>query len=241
MPPFIFVCFTCTRDCELLPLHFQAIRRAVPGAPVYYVYEMDDGEHAVVPAGAIKVLASFPHNGNLLGLKCHLGMLDTMRQLSERNGGIPAIKIDSDVIFIKGDFLASLGKEHDMVGAAPARDYYCKGTCYGMTRTLISKVIAYLRKDYIDLSDRLEDSTISMVSALVSDAGKVKIHNAMSADRTDVLYCMFNNQLRQYPDVIRSIKGFIDCGDILYTRQYDNQTAAKHEAMSFVSQVLQQN
>ena len=241
MQPIIFVCFTCTRDCDLLPLHFRAIRRAMPGVLVYYVFEMDDGEHAVVPAGAIKVRASFPHNGNLLGLKCHLGMLDTMRQLSDRNGGIPAIKIDSDVIFIKGDFLASLGKEHDMVGAAPARDYYCKGTCYGMTRTLISKVIAYFRKDYIDLSDRLEDSTISMVSALVSDAGKVKIHNAMSADRTDVLYCMFNDQLRQYPDVIRSIKGFIDCGDIIYTRQYDNQTAAKHEAMCFVTRVLQQN
>ena len=119
-------------------------------------------------------------------------------------------------------------------------DYYCKGTCYGMTRTLISKVIAYLRKGYIDLSDRLEDSTISMVSALVSDAGKVKIHNAMSADRTDVLYCMFNDQLRQYPDVIRSIKGFIDCGDILYTRHYDNPTAAKREAMSFVFSTLQQ-
>jgi hypothetical protein len=63
----------------------------------------------------------------------------------------------------------------------------------------------------------------------------------MNADRTDVLYCMFNDQLRQYPDVIRSIKGFIDCGDILYTRQYDNPTAAKHEAMGFVTRVLQQN
>ena len=39
---------------------------------------------------------------------------------------------------------------------------------------------------------------------------------------------------------IRSIKGFIDCGHILYTRQYDNPTAAKHEAMSFVFSTLQQ-
>ena len=235
----IYVCFTCLRDRTLLPFHYEALQQVAPGAPVYYVFDKTEAILATVPAGARKIISTFPRKGNLLGLKCHLGMLQTMQQLAEQHQQTCVIKIDSDVIVRSDFFLNTLGAEHDMVGVAPAMEYYCKGTCYGMTHTLITKVIHYLSHGYQDRSDRLEDSTISMVAAIVSDANKVFIHNALAPDNRSVLYCIFHNRFFQSPGLMQHVQGFIDCGDPLYTGAYPETTAAKARAMQFVLQHTQ--
>lgn len=238
MAPLAFVCFTCTRDAALLHPHYEAIARALPAAPVYYVYEPEDGAQAQVPAGSCKVLAGFPHNGNLLGLNCHLGMLKTMQAIARRHPGACIVKIDSDVVLLNADFFASLGREHDMVGVAPSKVYYCKGTCYGMTAALITRVISYLSGDYIDLSDRLEDSTISMAAAIVADANRVKIHNCKVRGKNEFLYSIFHKQFLEMPSLLHQVRGFFDCGDPLYTSAYPDTVAAKAKAMQFILQHL---
>lgn len=232
----VYVCFTCLRDSDLLPLHYQALRQAVPGVRVYYVFSLEERNDASVPQGATKVLTDFPRNGNLLGLDCHLGMLRTMQAISERHGNANVIKIDSDVCFRSDYFLTTLGQEHDMVGVAPALEYYCKGTCYGMTHDLITKVIHYLTHGYRDLSGRLEDSTISMVAAIVSDAGKVLIHNCMEEGGTEALYSIFHKQHMETPALLRQVRGFFDCGDPLFTHDYPDAVTAKVKAMQFILQ-----
>lgn len=232
----IYVCFTCLRDSALLPIHYEALQRAVPGAPVYYVYDKPEAGQATVPSGAFKVQAEFPRNGNLLGLECHLGMLKTMQFLARRHPQANVVKIDSDVFLLSDYFLSPLGTEHDMVGVAPAKSYYCKGTCYGMTTGIIDKVIHYLSNGYQDRSGRLEDSVISMVAAIVSDAHKVRIHNAANADNTDILYTIFHKGIMESPDFLDNVRGFLDCGDPLYTNDYPDATAAKVNAMQFVLQ-----
>lgn len=236
MVPRIYICFTCLRDRALLPLHYEALQRATGGVPVYYVFDKAEALLANVPAGAHKITSDFPRKGNLLGLACHLGMLQTMRQLAQRHGEACAVKIDSDVAVLSDSFLDALGLEHEMVGVAPAREYYCKGTCYGMTQELIGKVIHYLTHGYQDRSDRLEDSTISMVAAIVSEAHKVCIHNAIAPDNQTALYSAFHSMFRREPALIHRVSGFIDCGDPVYTSAYPDATAAKAEAMQFVLQ-----
>lgn len=230
----IYVCFTCLRDLALLPLHHEALMHAVPGAAVYYVFTPAEREQARVPKGSFLAIADFPRNGNLLGLDCHLGMLRTMLFLSGRHQGANVVKIDSDIYFRSDYFLETLGSEHDMVGVAPAREYYCKGTCYGMTHTLITKVIHYLTHGYRDLSGRLEDSTISMVAAIVSDADKVRIHNVMEEGASEALYSAFIAQHMEDPALLRPIRGFFDCGDRVYTAGHADSTAAKERAMRFI-------
>lgn len=238
MPPHIYICFTCLRDAALLPLHHAALIRATPQARVYYVFTPEEGSRAQVPAGACRVVADFPRNGNLLGLPCHLGMLDTMRLLSEQNQQAGVVKIDADVYLRSDYFLSTLGDTHDMVGVAPAREYYCKGTCYGMTHALIGKVLHYLTHGYIDQSGRLEDSTISMAAAIVSDAHKVRILNATNADHSEILYSIFHDAFLSHPHQLRRIRGFIDCGDPHYTAHYPDATAAKTKAMEFIHRYL---
>lgn len=238
MPRNLYVCFTCLRDSSLLPIHYTALQSAVPGAPVYYVYDKHEAGGATVPAGAFKVQADFPRNGNLMGLECHLGMLKTMQFLARRHPQANVVKIDSDVFLLSDYFLSTLGTEHDMVGVAPAKSYYCKGTCYGMTTSIIDKVIHYLSDDYQDRSNRLEDSVISMVAAIVSEANKVRIHNVANADGSDILYTIFHKGFLEFPDALNNVHGFLDCGDPLYTSDYPDATAAKTKAMQFVLQHL---
>lgn len=234
----IYICFTCLRDSALLPFHYEALKRAVPGAAVYYVFSKAEADSASVPAGAFRVMADFPRNGNLLGLECHLGMLRTMQFLAGRHQQVNVVKIDSDVFLLSDSFINTLGMEHDMVGVAPAKSYYCKGTCYGMTTGLIDKVIHYLSNGYQDRSNRLEDSVISMVAAIVSDAGKVRIHNVANADNTDILYTIFHKGIMESPGFLNNVRGFLDCGDPIYTNDYPDPTAAKAKAMQFVLQHL---
>lgn len=234
----IYVCFTCQRDAKLLPLHRAALSHAAPGAKVYYVFSPEESAQAAPPPDSYRVIADFPRNGNLLGLPCHLGMLETMQHLSEANQHAAVIKIDADVYMRSDSFLDSLGKGHDMVGVAPAREYYCKGTCYGMTHGLISKVIHYLTHGYIDRSGRLEDSTISMAAAIVSDAHKVKIHNAANEDGSEILYSIFHAGFLNAPQQLRRIRGFFDCGDKFYTAPYPDATEAKAQAMAYLHQQL---
>lgn len=234
----VFVCFTCERDLMLLQLHCDAIHKAIPNAKVYYVFEDDEEGKVDAPLNGIKVFATFKHNGNLIGKDCHTGMLDTMRTISEANNNANIIKIDSDVIFINDEWLNTLGNVYDMVGTATMNGYYCKGTCYGMTHDLICKVLDYCGNDYIDLYGRIEDGTITMISAIVSEPNKVKILNTVNEDASVVYACAFRHEFYSTPEAIKNISGFIDCGDSTYTKYYIDSNlpvhCAKHRAMSFV-------
>lgn len=135
----VFVTFTCSRDLPLLEAQYAAIMRAEPNAVVYYVFE--SGDDAQGPVGSRVVTAGFSHNGNLIGIECHYGMLTVMKQLSEQHDNADIIKIDSDCYFIS-DFPSG----YALIGTAPGRGYYCKGCLYKISYDCICKVLEYLRK-----------------------------------------------------------------------------------------------
>ena len=107
-----------------------------------------------------------------------------------------------------------------------------------MTTGIIDKVIHYLSDGYQDRSNRLEDSVISMVAAIVSEANKVRILNAANADESEILYTIFHKGFLEFPDALHNVRGFLDCGDPLFTSDYPDSTAAKVKAMQFVLQHL---
>lgn len=236
----IFVCFTCERDLALLEAQYAAIMRAEPNADVYYVFE--SGEHAQGPVGSKVVSCEFSHNGNLIGLEAHYGMLQVMRQLSEANGKCDVIKIDSDCYFI-GDY----PKGFDLIGTAPGHGYYCKGCCYKISYSCICKAIEYLRKDYVDVTGRIEDGTISMISAIVSKPNKVRILNAYNVDDegkpTTIHSCAFQSGYYNQPEGLDNVKHFIDCGDSIYINSYKEANLpiplAKARALNFLLNYFQ--
>ena len=222
----------------MLQNQFNALQKCLPGAKVYYVYEETEKEFAQAPVGSYMLTADFPHNGNLIGLQCHYGMLSVMKQLSEMNDNANVVKIDSDCYFINDGWLDGLGEKYDMVGVAPGQGYFCKGTCYGISLNSIKKVMEYCRNDYVDLTGRIEDGTITMISAIVSEPNKVKIHNPMNADKTKVISCIFQSGYYNQPEQLNIVEGFIDCGDSKYTSAYKESnlpiSLAKARAMEFL-------
>lgn len=239
----IFVCFTCRKDQVMLDSQFKALRKCLPDAKVYYVYEEAEKEFAQAPVGSFVLTADFPHNGNLIGLQCHYGMLSVMKQLSEMNDNANVVKIDSDCYFINDGWLDGLGEEYEMVGVAPGHGYFCKGTCYGITLNCIKKVMEYCGNDYVDLTGRIEDGTITMISAIVSEPNKVKIHNPMNADKSKVTCCIFQSGYYTQADKLKIVEGYIDCGDSKYTNAYSESNLpiplAKARALEFLFNFFQ--
>ena len=231
----IFICFTCSRDLPLLEAQYAAIMRHDSSAVVYYVFESDD--NAQGPVGSRVVTAGFSHNGNLIGLECHYGMLTCMKQLSEKHDQCDVVKIDADCYYIN-DYPG----EYDLVGTAPGNGYYCKGCSYKISYQCICKVIEYLKNGYVDASGRCEDHIITMVSAIVSEPNRVKIFNAYDLDEnnqvTDVNSCIFQRGYYSEPDALKKVKYWVDCGDSKYLNDYKKSNLpvplAKARALEFI-------
>lgn len=231
----IFVCFTCSRDLPLLSAHYAAIMHLDPEAKVYYVFEPDDNPQG--PMGSTVVTANFPHNGNLIGLQCHYGMLMAMKDLAELNENCDVVKIDSDC-FLINDFPDG----YELIGTAPGRGYYAKGCCYRLSYKCICNIIDYILDGYVDENGRCEDHLISMIAAIVSDANKVKILNAIDYNNqnevSNINSCIFQSQYYSQPDVLQRVKFWIDCGDPVYLNDYKESNLpaplAKARALDFL-------
>lgn len=238
----IFVCFTCSRDLPLLEAHYAAIMLHDPSAVVYYIFE--DNDDAQGPVGSRVVTAGFPHNGNLIGLQCHYGMLTCMKQLSAKHDNADVVKIDADCYYLN-DYEG----EYDLVGTAPGNGYYCKGCCYKISYNCICKVIDYIFNGYVDVSGRCEDHIISMISAIVSEPNKVKIFNAYDLNEnnevTEVNSCIFQRGYYNEPEPLSKVKNWIDCGDSKYTKEYTEANLpvplAKARALEFILNYLQKS
>lgn len=222
---------------------FKQLQKLSNDAKVYFVFEEAERDHAQAPVGSYMLCADFPHNGNLIGLQCHYGMLSVMKQLSEMNGKANVIKIDTDCFMCGLDWLQGLGNKYDMIGIAPGQGYFCKGTCYGISYKCICRVKSYLENGYNDLTGRIEDGTISMIAAITSKPNKVLILNAMNTDKTDINSCVFKSGMYNNPEVIENVKGFIDCGDKKYTGSYIETNLpvelAKSRALEFLLNFFQ--
>ena len=238
----IFITFTCSRDLPLLEAQYAAIIHHDPNAIVYYVFEENDDAQG--PVGSRVVTSSFLHNGNLIGLQCHYGMLITMKQLSEKHENADVVKIDSDCYYIN-DYEG----EYDLVGTAPGNGYYCKGCCYKISHRCICKVIDYLKSGYVDVSGRCEDHIISMISAIVSEPNMVRIFNAYDLDKdnnvTDVNSCIFQRGYYNEPGQLNKVKYWIDCGDSKYLNDYKEANLpvplAKNRALEFILNYFQKS
>lgn len=238
----IFICFTCSRDLPLLEAQYAAIMRHDPSAVVYYVFESDD--NAQGPVGSRVVTAGFSHNGNLIGLECHYGMLTCMKQLSEKHDQCDVVKIDADCYYIN-DYPG----EYDLVGTAPGNGYYCKGCSYKISYQCICKVIDYLKNGYVDASGRCEDHIITMIAAIVSEPNRVKILNAYDLDEnnqvTDVNSCIFQRGYYNNPEPLEKVKFWVDCGDSKYLNDYKESNLpvplAKARALQFILNYFQKS
>lgn len=231
----IFVCFTCSRDLPLIQAQYDAIMRYDSNAIVYYVYEPEDDAQG--PVGSRVVTANFAHNGNLIGLACHYGMLKCMKQLSENHDNCDVVKIDADCYYIN-DYPG----DYDLVGTAPGNGYYCKGCCYKISYACVCRVIRYLESGYVDVNGRCEDHIITMVSAIVSEPNRVKIYNAYDLNEanevTDVNSCIFQRGYYNEPDALSKVKYWVDCGDSKYLNDYKESNLplplAKARALEFI-------
>lgn len=155
----------------MLDAHYKAIKLNSPNSEVYYVF--NEEEQAQGPKGSKVLTASFPRNGNLLGVDCHYGMLQVFKYISELHEKSDIIKIDSDTFYIS-DYEPGF----DMCGTAPTGSYYCKGCQYKISYNCICRCMDYLTNGYCDDSRRIEDGVLSMVAAITSEPHKVKILNA---------------------------------------------------------------
>lgn len=232
----VFCCFTCERDLPLLNAHFAAIRHYDPSAMVYYIF--DKSEQPQAPEGAYMLTTDFNRRNNLIGLECHWGMLNVMKQLAEINEADYVIKIDSDCYYIN-DFEDG----YSLIGTAPGLSYYCKGCCYKISYESILNCINYLKSSgYQDTTGRLEDHLISMICAITSQPGSVKILNAIDYNKegevNTINSCIFQSGYFNYTDDLPNVKYWIDCGDKKFVDDYDEanlpKQLAKARAMEFL-------
>lgn len=214
----IYCCFTCERDLPLINAHFAAIRRAEPFAKVYYIFDSEEKPQA--PEGAYMLTTTFPRRGNLIGLQCHYGMLDTMRQLAEINKVDYVIKIDSDCYY-----LSDYEDGYSLIGTAPGTSYYAKGCCYKISYEAILNCINYLKSsNYQDTTGRLEDQLISMLCAITSQPDNVKILNAIDYDKDgeveSINSCIFQSNYFINPETLNHVNYWIDTGDKVFLNDY---------------------
>lgn len=235
---FAYVCFTCKRDEDLLPLHYEAIKRADPDSQVYYQVEEKDKDIRI-PEGAYLLPASWQHNGNLCGLEALQGMISTYKLIADNTDRV-VVKVDSDTILLSKGWLQIVGDgKADMVGYAPLTNYYCKGTIYAISKQGIYAIIEQLKKGYYweCNSPRIEDGVLTMLCAIGTDKDRVSILQAMLPDTSLVLYTAFNPHFYKYPDALKRVKCVVDCGDPTLITPYKDKgldtTTIKKKAMSF--------
>lgn len=226
----IYCCFTCERDLPLLNAHYTAIKRAEPDAIVYYIF--DSKENPQAPEGAYMLTTNFNRRLNLIGLECHYGMLETMRQLAEINKVDYVIKIDSDCYYLK-DF----DDGYSLIGTAPGTAYYCKGCCYKISYEAIINCINYLKTSgYQDVTGRIEDELITMLCAMTSQPGSVKILNAVEfnvkGEVSLINSCIFQSAYYSKTNDLNNVIYWIDTGDKVYLKEYEESNLPKPLAKS---------
>ena len=237
-PLYAYVCFTCKRDEQLLPLHYEAIMRADPLAQVYY--QVEDAEADItIPNGAYLLPAPWKHNQNLLGMAALLGMVNTYKMVAE-NTGRTVVKIDADTILISNNWIDLVGTgKADMVGFSPTTNYYCKGTAYAISLTGINAVLEQLYSGnyWENGADRIEDGVISMLCAIGTDKDRVRILQTKKPDNSIILYTVFSSPFYSNPDALTVVKCVIDCGDPKLLNTYHlgrlDPILAKKRAMRF--------
>lgn len=94
----LYVCFTYAPDAPLLEFSARRLRQLDPEAIIVAISDSAapiPSEHA--PNGVLHRVSDFPRNGNLNGLDCILGMLQTMVALCKEFDADHIIKFDADL------------------------------------------------------------------------------------------------------------------------------------------------
>lgn len=93
------------------------------------------------------------------------------------------------------------------------------------------------RPDYIDYTARIEDGVMTMACAIESNAKEVKIHAPVDKGGKTGISGIFLESYFNNINILRGVRGWIDCGDPRYCNN-GNNAEAKTKAMKFLSENL---
>lgn len=239
--PLAFCCFTCKRDEALLPFHYAAIQLACPGAPVVYAVDAAEKDMAL-PEGSRLLLTSWDRRGNLIGQHALVGILRSLARVANDYNAV-AVKIDSDIMLTGTDWLRTIRyRELGMVGICPGQLFCASGACYAMQWSTIEAALSYIASGfYFDAAQiRVEDETISMLSALVNPPGRVLFYQY--AYPHTVLASIFKAEHFTDATPLQKVQAWVDCGDRKMLNQLFCQNRPKEdikrEAMERTLEVL---
>lgn len=118
----------------LLHVHYAAIQRQFPGAPVLYVFDSKDADGATVPKGAQMVTSTWERGDRLSGPEAVAGILATLSVTAAATGG-PVAKIDADTV-LTGSAWADplLTGQCDYIGFEGWHSMLASGALYAMTQ-----------------------------------------------------------------------------------------------------------
>lgn len=227
-----YICFTCKRDEQLLPAHFANIKKTSPEAPVYYCIDALESDIRT-PEGSLKLFSNKPRGGNLTGLDWHIEQLKKMIQVADAaapgQADFVIVKIDSDTAILSDKWIKP---GYDMLGFAPADNYYCKGSCYAITRACAERVLDYISSpNYKDFSGRIEDGVITMAAAISGFPNCVRIYNPIDGESGEVANSIiFYHNFFGNPGVIRRISATIDCANSRFLELYPDEQARREAA-----------
>lgn len=233
----VWVCFTCKRDEGLLPLHAEAIRLSDPQACIVYAVDEADAD-MVLPDGCERYVTHWPRRGNLLGHQALEGILQTFLDVADRYKRIP-VKVDSDIVVMGTQWLSPLVKGvTGMLGICPGQLFCASGACYGIAPGVVQGILDFLSHGtYWDIPGiRVEDETISMLAAMVSEPCKVTFLQHRAPDADWVLSSIFAWPYFKDASPLRRCQAFVDCGDRKFLAAYEaagfDATELKRRAMS---------
>lgn len=235
----IYVCFTCKRDEALLQLHYQSIKRIDKEAIVNYIIDETEADDIVLPAGSKGFTTNFNRNGNLIGFDALKGILNTFKYISQLNNNQPIVKIDSDIILTDREWLELIfSGDVSMIGISPASTFTCSGGCYALTYKCLCDIIDFIEQGfYWDTTGRVEDQVITSIASIVSEPFSVLIYQPFDPEQTHIRSCVFTREMFNRPEVIKRVKGWINCGDGIYTNSYIDAkldvVQAKRRAMRY--------
>ena len=205
-----FVCWCCSRDYDLIPVHYAAIRKLTNEA-VMYIYDGNekdkDGKPVAppkVPNGAATVPSMFERHGNLNGKAVVKGMVEFYNELG--NMGVERIvKVDSDTVLTTLDWVDNRYN----VGFHGSNGYYWTGCAYSLTMNTLRLIKDYL--DRIDIEPAKgytlpEDQVLTQIAALVQAEPVVLIENGK------YVCTGFMPAMRSKPEVVKGIHGVCHCG-----------------------------
>lgn len=203
-----FVCWVCSRDYPLIPLHYRMLRMLTDDA-VIYIYDKTEKEGAEtppprLPKGASAIGSDFNRRGNLNGKECIENMLQFYAHLGEM-GVNTIVKVDADTFVTSLDWIKSGAN----IGFHSANGYYWTGCCYALTMPTIMGILSYMQRHDIEPQKGYtlpEDQTITLLASLVR-VDPVVIH-----ENGEYVCAAFMSPLRNLPERIRKIRGIVHCG-----------------------------